>query len=585
MKDIADYIQLHHDSFSFRLLLCIFTTAFLLLAAGSLIMYNLSVDATTKINNERLQESLAITAQNIDSVFDSCNITARIALGQENVISNLRKPFVDKSPAYYSIQHALVTAVSVNNATSHISLLDNWGNVISTSASDVSSVSYHSKKECLNYFDLFGPAQIINNQSWYFTVPDPLQPTKYAIVNMRDLTLSTFDTAKPILIITLSEEYLSSIYDFLGDDSFIVLDNGLIVSALDKQRIGTFIDATFIGQFDKAISMHEAVHIEKVSWNIVTLPKIRGYLVVNSVDDVISATNHIITDGVVVILIIGLIFSIIWAKHISSSMTRPLVEAKARIEEVRNGNMNMRCKVIRRDEVGYLCESFNQMMDRLEMQIQEKNEQQNRAKENELRFLQSQINPHLLYNSLDSALFLITVNDTTKSAEVLEELSKYFKLALHKGSKIVTLDKAIEHIRSYVKLQNLCRSKHYTLSISGNEELLNAKILHMLIQPSVENSVLHGFCGSFDDGEIEVTYYRSGTNLIIKVSDNGIGMTIDELESLKKSLSSPIPSVKCYGLWNVAERIRMYYGNDYSIEVESEFGEGTEITFILPYLI
>ena len=129
-------------------------------------------------------------------------------------------------------------------------------------------------------------------------------------------------------------------------------------------------------------------------------------------------------------------------------MTRPLKKLKSVMEETRKGDLSVRCEPERPDEIGYLCESFNHVMDSLENYIAQLNEQQNLTKENEIRLLQSQINPHLLYNTLDSALFLMSSNRAEQSIQILEQLSQYFKLALQRGNKVITIEAALHHVRA-----------------------------------------------------------------------------------------------------------------------------------------
>ncbi len=254
------------------------------------------------------------------------------------------------------------------------------------------------------------------------------------------------------------------------------------------------------------------------------------------------------------------------------------METKACIEQVRGGNLLIRCSIKRQDEIGYLGESFNHMMDSLNEQIEKRNEQQSLARENELRLLQSQINPHLLYNSLDSALYLMTINDTAHSIEILEKLSVFFKMSLQRGNKIVTIGEALAHVDTYLKLQNLCRMKNFRLKVQGGETLSQMPIIHMLLQPIVENSVLHGFDENFTDGESTVLLSRTDSHIFISITDNGIGMEEQELTALRQALSSPTPPGKSFGLWNVSQRMRMYYGEDAPLSVDSELDEFTTVT-------
>lgn len=570
------------NSFSSRLFFCIFSTAFLLLLVGLMILYRFSVNATTEINNQMMEKNLFITAENLENALNECNRTAQVAISQEGILTSLKTPYTYRSDAYNSIQHALITAASANSSISYITLCDSWGNMATSGTLATQANFYSNREECLDYFGSLPESFAGPSQTWYFLTPNPVQLSKYCFTNVREISLIGTKISSPILVISVSESRICSIYDFLGSDSYIMSASGTIISAVDKSLIGT--QASDIVRESATQSTHNStVNTGNGEfYYAIYLPSIGSYLIVNSTTEALRATNLFTTAAAVAIIVFGLLFSIIWANFISATMTKPLMETKACIEQVRSGNMDIRCNVSSQDEIGYLGESFNHMMDSLDEQIRQRNEQQELAKENELRLLQSQINPHLLYNSLDSALYLMTMNNTDRSIEILEQLSSFFKLSLQRGNKIVTINNAIEHVDTYIKLQNVCRMKNFRLNVIGDESLRQAPIMHMLLQPIVENCVLHGFDGNFMDGLIEISLMRDDPDIIIRITDDGVGMDETELRNLQQALRSPNPVGKSFGLWNVAQRMRMYYGEDYTITVESEYGEYTTVILRIP---
>lgn len=568
-------------SFSSKLFFCIFSTAFLLLLIGLLTLYQFSVNATTDINNQMMDKNLSITAENLEDAINECNRTAQLALAQEEIMSRLKKPYGYPSSSYTSIQRALTTAVSGTSAIADICLCDDWGNVIS-SGSTLVTYPYSNREECQEWLNNFSESYDGPYQSWYFLTPHPLNSARYSFTNVREITLLN-SSLRPLMVISVSEAHIASIYAFLGNDSYIMAPTGMIISAVDKSLIGTQADETIresaiTSESNSIISVGNGEH-----YYVTYLPSFGSYLIVNSTTEALRATNSFTLFAAVLIIAFGLLFSIIWANYISGFMTKPLMETKACIEQVRNGNMDIRCNITRQDEIGYLGESFNHMMDSLDEQIRQRNEQQNLAKENELRLLQSQINPHLLYNSLDSALYLMTMNNTDRSIEILEQLSSFFKLSLQRGSKIVTIGSVIDHIDIYLKLQNLCRMKHFRLNVVGDPALLQAQIMHMLVQPIVENSVIHGFDGSFTDGLIEISLEADGSDILIRITDDGMGMDEEDLARLKQILKAQNPPENSFALWNIAQRMRMYYGEQYTLQVDSEYGEYTTVSLRIPY--
>ena len=568
-------------SFSSKLFICIFSTAFLLYLLGLMILYRFSINATTNINNQMMEKSLTITSKNLENAINECNRTAQLALAQEDIMVRLKKPYRYPSISYTSIQRALITAVSSTSAIADICLCDSYGNVIS-SGSTLVTYPYSSKEECVEWLD--GLSNYYNGQyqSWYFLTPHPLNPTRCCFTNVREITLLN-SNLRPLMLISVSEAHIASIYDVLGNDSYIMTPTGTIISAVDKTLIGTHANETILeyainSKSNPIVSVGNGKH-----YYITYISSFGNYLIVNSTTDALRSTNSFTLLAAVLIVIIGLLFSVFWANYISNFMTKSLVETKVCIEQVRNGNMNIRCNVSQQDEIGYLCESFNHMMDSLDEQIHQRIQQQNLAKENELRLLQSQINPHLLYNSLDSALYLMTSKNIEKSIEILEQMSNFFKLSLQQGNKEVTIGSAIDLVNTYLNIQNLCRMKRFRLNVIGNKALLEASILHMLLQPIVENCVIHGFDGNFIDGLIEICLETDSSDIIIRITDDGTGMDEQELDRLQQILKSHTPPVTSFALWNIKQRLCMYYGNQYTLQVKSEYGEYTTVSLRIPF--
>ena len=202
--------------------------------------------------------------------------------------------------------------------------------------------------------------------------------------------------------------------------------------------------------------------------------------------------------------------------------------------------------------------------------------------QSEIRLLQSQINPHLLYNTLDSALCLITKNDNRTAIHILEELSRFFKLSLSKGNFFVSFSTELSHIKSYMELQKLCRNKQIELRVTGDRTLWSVKIMKMTLQPIIENAYLHAYEGIANDGIITIEIKSCNEILHIEVTDDGTGIEDEELAQLQESLLSEEPTVG-FGLWNVNQRLKKVYGSEYGLTIDSEFGEFTRVTVTMPY--
>lgn len=570
------------NSFTARLMICIFSTSFVLLLLGGIILFRSSLQASSKVNRTMTLENLTVTQANLEQIFKQVDTSVQMAFSQKGVLEATQADLSRDPASHELIRAAFRAAVISTDAISHICLSSNYNNPIYIQSR---SLSYTDATSCLAYYDQFSEQIEHGGSSWYFLTPDPMWENKYCFTNIRTIRPLVSDVKESLLVVTIKEWEVEQNYAFLGDDSYIMAESGTIISAVNKELIGTPADA----EIQKAVQKSRkdvAFLFAKggTAYYSVYLPTISSNLIVSIRSELLAVTKTFMLIVSVAVLILGMVLSLLWSKYIASSMTKPLIGMKRVIEEARDGNLEARCVSERQDEIGYLCESFNQMMDDIDRYIKELQQQKDQIKDNEIRLLQSQINPHLLYNTLDSALYLMNVRDADRSIAVLEQLSQYFKLALQRGNTFVTLEKALAHIQTYLRLQNLCRMKEFTLKINGDPELRKAMILHMLLQPVVENCVVHGFDGSFPDGEIIIDLQRRGETLEIRITDNGMGMDELELDRLRAHLSEAVPGDKSFALWNIEQRIRMFYGPQYGLSVDSELGEYTTVELKIPYV-
>lgn len=580
MKPTAHYKKWPH-SFATRLFVSIFSTSFLLLLVGEIVLLAFSIKASVNLDRTLTRSNLEITGENLERLLNRIDTGIQLAFTQKDVLDATQANFRDNISSRETLSQALIVAVASDNVICHMSLCSDTYGVLSTQSKR--ALPYTDLESCQAYYANAEISVKGNGQSWYFLQPHPSSSNGYAFSNIRTIQPLGVRKKALLLIVSVSEPDLVKAYEFLGEDSYIIAADGTIVSAVDSRRIGSTAEATILNSLPSSYySSSFLLHENGKSYYAVYLPTIQCHLIVGTSATVLNTTIRMMGIIVILVVLLGTLFSLIWSNHISGTMTQPLMKLKDRMEESRDGNLQVRCEPERQDEIGYLCESFNHMMDNLNDYVIQLNQQQNLARETEIRLLQSQINPHLLYNTLDSALLLMSRNNTEQSIQILEQLSEYFKLSLQKGNQIITIGAAIQSIEAYLKLQNLCRMKRFSLTITGDSRLMQATILHMLLQPAVENSVLHGFEGSFADGSIEISLCQKSSHILIAISDNGMGMSEPELEQLRQQLASPTPGSTGFGLWNVAQRIRMYYGPEYTVSVDSEFGEYTTVTLDIP---
>ena len=209
--------------------------------------------------------------------------------------------------------------------------------------------------------------------------------------------------------------------------------------------------------------------------------------------------------------------------------------------------------------------------------------EQKQLRKAEFELLQAQINPHFLYNTLDAIVWSAEAGNQKQVVKMVGSLSEFFRTSLNKGKEIVTVREELQHVRSYLEIQQIRYQDILSYEIDVPEELNNYLIPKITIQPLVENALYHGIKNRRGGGKISVTGTLEEEDYIIKVTDDGIGMDEERLEQVRKGLTDQDPdSNKIYGLYNVNERIRLEFGEEYGISIDSAYEKGTTMTIRLP---
>lgn len=245
------------------------------------------------------------------------------------------------------------------------------------------------------------------------------------------------------------------------------------------------------------------------------------------------------------------------------------------MKKAETGDFNIPIAPYSKDEIGELNRSFNVMLTKLSLLLDESYRLGKEKKNEQLKALQVQINPHFLYNTLDMINLLAINGDTTKIQTAIQELSRFYRLSLNSGCDETTLEDELEHIRHYVKIQNLRFENNINLEINVPSELLTFKMFKICLQPLVENAIYHGILEKdSESGKIQIEAYQEGIYFYIIIRDDGVGM---DLETMERLLEKPIDTHGGYGVYNVQERIKINYGNDCGISYESDLGTGTMV--------
>ena len=271
--------------------------------------------------------------------------------------------------------------------------------------------------------------------------------------------------------------------------------------------------------------------------------------------------------------------------YIPLSITRPIRKLSEVTDQVAKGDLTVRSDVRSGAEVSVLSDSLNTMIDKIDVLLEQVKKEQIRLRKAEFELLQSQINPHFLYNTLDAIVWLAEAGEQKKVVSMVGSLSDFFRTSLNQGKDIITIKEELQHSRSYLEIQQMRYQDILNYEIHVPEELHRYLIPKITIQPLVENALYHGIKNKRGLGRIVISGRKEEDFLILQIEDNGIGMRKERLDQVKEGMNQKIPTEKdIYGLYNVNERIRLNFGEKYGLSIESTYGEGTVVSIILPYV-
>lgn len=283
----------------------------------------------------------------------------------------------------------------------------------------------------------------------------------------------------------------------------------------------------------------------------------------------------------VYIFIIYLIISLIISLILSSALTNPIMELNNKFKSVEKGDLSVSIKVKSKDEIGQLNYSFNNMVMKLKTLISKLLEEQKKKSDMEFQILQAQINPHFLYNTLDSIKWLAVIQNVTNIGDMTTALINLLKYNISKNTPTVSLAEEIESVNNYIKIQKFRYGDMFSIEYNIDEETKNCEILKFILQPIVENAIIHGFENVECKGIITINSSIIENDLIIEVIDNGAGMDRDTLDSIKKEEDFKKKYI-AIGVHNIQERIKVYFGEKYGLSFSSKPDQGTTVSFRLP---
>lgn len=274
------------------------------------------------------------------------------------------------------------------------------------------------------------------------------------------------------------------------------------------------------------------------------------------------------------------------AVMIVSGIIQPISQLNQATEKIAQGDFNARAQADSEDEVVELAVSFNKMAGSMQSLIDKVKEDERKMRKADLRLLQEQIQPHFLYNTLDTIVWLIESNEPDEAVTMVVTLSDFFREILSKGKEFISIKEEEKHISSYLQIQEMRYRDILEYDIQLDQVIYKYQILKLTLQPVVENALYHGIKYKRAKGCIHIHGEKEGDIIRLTVRDDGVGMDEDELEQLRQQIEKPCQETeKGFGLANVNERIHMYFGPEYGMKIQSQKGKGTTVEIVIPAIL
>lgn len=413
---------------------------------------------------------------------------------------------------------------------------------------------------------------------------------KWVVTLTRGIQNPATKRVEGLLIIDLNYDIIKDLCESvsLGKKGYVYIvdQNGeivyhpqqqLILSGVKQELLHEMLDGkpgtTFTDENGQQ-KIYTPLHSKKTGWTIVGVVY-TSELVKN------EQTVKLMYTGIALALII---MASMIAFFMSNNITKPIKQLQLAMKNIQTGNFQpVQIELDGENEIASLNQSFNRMTEHIDELIRKNRREQEEKQKSEMKALQSQINPHFLYNTLDSIIWMIETEDAEDAIEMTSLLAKFFRQSIGNSEIYVTIGQELEYTRNYLLIQQMRYRDKVSFDIQVNQDILDCYIVKLVLQPLVENALYHGLKYKVGQGSIKIIGYRLDGNLVIKVSDDGVGMDQDTLKNLFRAKERSVHCRGGVGMSNVQERLQLYYGAEYGIQIDSETNVGTTVTITIPY--
>ncbi|MBW8349268.1 histidine kinase [Bacillus sp. IITD106] len=540
---------------------------FLLIPVLGLYFYSNHVSnnvATTEIKRLN-KKQLSFFVNQIEMNMDHLAMVP-ITLSRIESIKDFKNVHLVEDPLeYIKIKDAAINTIELHNVS------NSWNN-------EIVVYSPHSKEMISSKFSSFNIESLYKSEknrwtyqsinihgknrryfSWYTTEPWSKNPKSME--------------ANLIIGVSFSEDILIELLDQFKHsgrtDPFFYSMNG---STITSRTANKEMISAVSNELKKEIPINEQsekiikIHNKNYLISYMKAPKMGWYLVdyvpLDTLMSPIHSSRNLFYISVLFLLITGIIAAFILYRHVHV----PINQLIYGVNSIKKGDYSVRISSSPKNEFAFLIKSYNEMAQQIQILIEKVLEEEVRSKEAVLKQLQSQINPHFLYNCLFFIKNMAKMGNEKALNDMIHNLAEYYRYTTRVDNPLVSVREEIHLIENYLKIYTL-RMERITFNISIPEEMLNEKILRLILQPIVENAIVHGLEPKVGKGNISIIGKIKENKNVIIIEDDGLGMAMNDLNELKEKIQSPVNTGNDYGIWNVNQRLLLYFGKGSGVEL------------------
>ena len=362
-------------------------------------------------------------------------------------------------------------------------------------------------------------------------------------------------------------------YCFIADSNGEIIyhpQQQLLYSGL-KTETTENLDLGSDGSFETQELICSVRSLDNCDWKIVG---------VSYISELVTAKEMELLGNICVMLTVILLMTMVVSFLVSRLVTHPVQRLIRDMAEFEKDAAGYVCQPVHgTTEIEALSQSYEHMVGKIQKLMQQVRQEEISLRKTELKALQAQINPHFLYNTLDAIGWLCEEERCQDAVEMVNALAKLFRISISRGHELITIEKEVEHARSYLKIQNFRYKNQFSYEFRVEEDCLQYYCNKITLQPIIENAIYHGLDRMVDEGHILIRIYSEGEDVIFRVEDNGVGMSEEQCRSILHKEPGDNSGI---GIKNVNDRIKIYFGKEYGLSIESELDEGTTVIIRMP---